>query len=161
MSRVRSFLAGALLIGVSTVAGAVEPAEKLADPALESRAREIGKGLRCLVCQNQTIDDSNAPLARDLRLVVRERLVAGDNDLAVMEFVHQRYGDFVLMRPPVRFDTYLLWFGPLILAGLFGVILYLKARARPASAPEMLTQEERARVAAILRDPIDQEPKTR
>jgi cytochrome c-type biogenesis protein CcmH len=140
------------------VALAVEPSEKLADPGLEARAREIGRGLRCLVCQNQTIDDSNAPLARDLRLVVRERLTAGDSDDAVVEYVHTRYGDFVLMRPPVRADTYILWFGPLILAGLFGLGLYLKARGRASPVPAGLSAEERARVAAILSD-LDDQPK--
>ena len=151
-------MALAFMISIST-GGAVEPSEKLADPQLEMRAREIGKGLRCLVCQNQTIDDSNAPLARDLRLVVRERLVAGDNDLAVMEYVHKRYGDFVLMRPPVRYDTYLLWFGPLILAAVFGFGLFMRARNRQEAVPTSLTPEEQARIAVILSEASDKEPK--
>lgn len=149
----------ALLLGGASASLAVEPSEKLADPQMEARAREIGRGLRCLVCQNQTIDDSNAPLARDLRLVVRERLTAGDSDEAVVEFVHRRYGDFVLMRPPVRYDTYLLWFGPVLLAGFFAGVLYLKSRGRQAPAADGLTAEERARVAAILREPTDRETK--
>jgi cytochrome c-type biogenesis protein CcmH len=148
---------GLFLLGAGA-ALAVEPSEKLADPGLEARAREIGRGLRCLVCQNQTIDDSNAPLARDLRLVVRERLTAGDSDDAVVEYVHSRYGDFVLMRPPLRADTYLLWFGPLLLAALFGLGLYLKSRGRAASAPEGLSAAERARVAAILNELDERSP---
>jgi cytochrome c-type biogenesis protein CcmH len=149
----------ALLLGGAGVGLAVEPSEKLADPQLESRAREIGRGLRCLVCQNQTIDDSNAPLARDLRLVVRERLTAGDSDEAVVEFVHRRYGDFVLMRPPIRYDTYVLWFGPVLLAGLFAIALYIKSRGRSAPAADGLTAEERAKLAAILGEPTDRETK--
>lgn len=151
-------MALAFMFSIST-GWAVEPSEKLADPQLEMRAREIGKGLRCLVCQNQTIDDSNAPLARDLRLVVRERLVAGDNDLAVMEYVHKRYGDFVLMRPPIRYDTYLLWFGPLILAAVFGFGLFMRARNRQEAVAPSLTPEEQARIAVILREASDKEPK--
>ncbi len=138
---------------------AVEPSEKLADPQLETRAREIGRGLRCLVCQNQTIDDSNAPLARDLRLVVRERLMAGDSDQGVVEFVHSRYGDFVLMRPPVRYDTYVLWFGPFLLAALFALALFIKARGRTPVVVDGLSVEERARVAAILGEPTEPEKK--
>jgi len=148
---------GLFVLGVGA-ALAVEPSEKLVDPKLEARAREIGRGLRCLVCQNQTIDDSNAPLARDLRLVVRERLTAGDSDEAVAEYVHSRYGDFVLMRPPVRADTYFLWFGPPILAGLFGLGLYLKTRGRASPVPDGLSADERARVAAILSG-VDDQPK--
>jgi len=153
------FFVLALLIFGAEAGLAVEPGEKLADPQMEARAREIGRGLRCLVCQNQTIDDSNAPLARDLRLVVRERLTAGDSDDAVVEFVHQRYGDFVLMRPPIRYDTYLLWFGPFLLAGVFAGALYFKSRGRQSPAADGLTAEERARVAAILREPTDRETK--
>jgi cytochrome c-type biogenesis protein CcmH len=152
-------LVATLLVGFAGASLAVEPSEKLSDPKMEERAREIGRGLRCLVCQNQTIDDSNAPLARDLRLVVRERLTAGDSDQAVVEFVHRRYGDFVLMRPPVRWDTYLLWFGPVLLAGLFAGALYIKARGRRAVAAEELSAEERARVAAILGEQTNRETK--
>lgn len=152
-------LAVALLVGGVGAAVAVEPSEKLADPQMEARAREIGRGLRCLVCQNQTIDDSNAPLARDLRLVVRERLTAGDSDAAVVEFVHQRYGDFVLMRPPVRSDTYLLWFGPVVIAVVIAGALYVKSRRLRTPAADGLTPEERARVAAILGEPTDRETK--
>ena len=106
---------------LAPAAWAVEPDEMLKDPVLESRARELSRHLRCLVCQNQSIDDSAAPLARDLRVLVRERLVAGDSDDKVLAFLTQRYGSFVLLKPPVKPATYLLWFGPfavLILGGL-------------------------------------------
>jgi cytochrome c-type biogenesis protein CcmH len=94
---------------------AVNPSEILADPILESRAREISKGLRCLVCQNQSIDDSDADLAKDLRLLVRERLSAGDSNERVIQFVVSRYGDFVLMKPPFKMSTLALWLGPLVI----------------------------------------------
>ena len=133
---------------------AVEPQEMLDDPVLEQRAREISKELRCLVCQNQSIDDSDAGLARDLRVLVRERLVAGDSDEETIDYVVARYGDFVLLRPPVRPGTYALWFGPVVLvmlAGL-GLILFFRRR-RPAVAetrPAPLTQQERERLKALL-----------
>jgi cytochrome c-type biogenesis protein CcmH len=134
---------------------AIGPDEMLADPALEARARELTKQLRCLVCQNQSIDDSNAPLARDLRLLVRERLKAGDSDAAVIAFVVARYGDFVLLRPPVKATTWLLWFGPaaLLLAG--GVFVWLRARRRqaePAVAAAPLDADEAKKLAALIGD---------
>lgn len=134
-------------------AGAVQPDEVLPDPKLEQRARELSLGLRCLVCQNQSIDDSNAPLARDLRVLVRERLVAGDSDPEVMQFVVARYGDYVLLRPPFDARTFLLWFGPLIvfLLGVAGVFLALRRRrAVPAEAP--LTDAEKRRLAALVKE---------
>ena len=105
---------------------AVDPSEILDNPILEKRARHISKDLRCLVCQNQSIDDSDANLARDLRLLVRERLIMGDTDYQVIDYVVSRYGDFVLLRPPVKAITALLWLGPLIFAliGVFGLIRY-------------------------------------
>ncbi|MBT7941838.1 MAG: cytochrome c-type biogenesis protein CcmH, partial [Alphaproteobacteria bacterium] len=108
-------LAGAVLLLASATgfpAHAVNPDEILSDPVLETRAREISKGLRCLVCQNQSIDDSDAGLAQDLRILVRERLVAGDSDDAVIDFVVARYGDFVLLKPPFMLSTLALWLGP-------------------------------------------------
>jgi len=110
---------------------AVDPREKLADSALETRARAISAELRCVVCQNQSIDESDADLAKDLRTIIRARLVAGDSDLEVIEFVTARYGDFVLLRPPFKGATVILWFGPLLfaLAGLAGIILYYRRRA--------------------------------
>ena len=147
----------ALLMAIALLAAApawaVEPDEMLADPALEARAREIGRDLRCLVCQNESIEDSNADLARDLRLLVRERLVAGDSDAEVIAYISARYGDFVLLDPPVKPKTWALWFGPgllLIVAGA-GVFLYLRRR-QTAGAPAPLDAAERNRLEALLRD---------
>ncbi len=134
-----------------TPARAVEPGEALADPALEARARDLSTDLRCLVCQNQSIDDSHAPLARDLRLLVRERLKAGDTDEQVRDFLVQRYGDFILLKPPLRFGTLLLWGAPLLvlLAGGFGLALASRRR-RPASPAVDLSADERARLDKLL-----------
>jgi cytochrome c-type biogenesis protein CcmH len=130
---------------------AVEPDEVLADKALESRARVISEGLRCLVCQNQSIDDSNAPLARDLRILVRERLKAGDSDDGVRNFIVARYGEFVLLKPPFTITTFLLWWGPfLILLAGGGAIVAGLLRRRRLDAPKPLTDEEKARLAASL-----------
>ena len=117
-------------------AHAVEPGEMLKDPALEARARHISQELRCLVCQNQSIDDSNAELARDLRVLVRERLSAGDSDGAVLTFVEARYGEFVLLRPRLRWHTLLLWLTPLLLlAGAAFVLLrHIRRRLSPTGA---------------------------
>ena len=114
----RFLLAALLALSVALPASApvlaVEPGEVLPDPALEARARALSKELRCLVCQNQSIDDSNAPLARDLRVLVRDRLQAGDSDAKVMEYVTDRYGDYVLLRPPFKATTLVLWIGPFV-----------------------------------------------
>jgi len=134
-----------------TPAYAVEPGEALADPALEARARDLSADLRCLVCQNQSIDDSHAPLAKDLRLLVRERLAAGDSDDQVRTYLVQRYGDFVLLKPPLRIGTLLLWGAPLmvLLAGGFGLLLASRRRnAGVASAA--LTADEQARLDKLL-----------
>lgn len=140
-------------------AHAVEPDEILKDPALEARAREISKELRCLVCQNQSIDDSDATLARDLRIVVRDRLKAGDSDAQTVAFVVERYGDFVLLRPPFKASTLVLWIGPalILLAGIAGVVLWHRRRRSAAAAPVApLTDAERARVDALLAENPDQ-----
>ena len=139
----------------SPPARAVLPDEMLSDPALEARAREISQDLRCLVCQNQSIDDSNAPLARDLRLLVRERLKAGDSDRAVVDYVTARYGDFARLKPPFQPNTWLLWLGPLavILLGAAGVAWRLRGRAGATAtdpAPPPLSAEERERLAQVL-----------
>jgi cytochrome c-type biogenesis protein CcmH len=134
-----------------TPAYAVEPGEVLADPALEARARDLSADLRCLVCQNQSIDDSHAPLAKDLRLLVRERLQAGDSDDQVRTYLVQRYGDFVLLKPPLRIGTLLLWGAPLmvLLAGGFGLLLASRRRVSvtPASS---LSADEQARLDKLL-----------
>lgn len=146
----RALLLALLLAFVAFPALAVDPDEILADPVLEERARDISAELRCLVCQNQSIDDSDAPLARDLRLIVRERLVAGDDDAEVMQFVVDRYGEFVRLNPVLAPHTLLLWAaGPLLL--LTGAaIVYFRTRRRPAlgEAPP-LTDEERAALEAL------------
>jgi cytochrome c-type biogenesis protein CcmH len=140
-----------LLLLLAGPAFAVLPHERLADPALEARARLLSLELRCQVCQNQSIDDSNAPLAADLRRLVRERLTAGDSDAAVLDFVVRRYGDYVLLRPPVREDTFVLWFGPLaiLLAGAIGSIVYLRRR-KPQGEAAALSADEERRLKAIV-----------
>ncbi len=107
-------------VGAPFPAFAVDPDEMLTDPALERRARDLSRQIRCLVCQSQSIDDSDAPLARDLRLLVRQRLEAGDKDESVLAFLAQRYGEYVLLKPPLTGNTALLWFGPLILLAAGG-----------------------------------------
>jgi len=147
------FLAAAAL---QQPAHAIEPSEVLSDPALEARARALSAELRCMVCQNQSIDESNAPLAKDLRLLVRDRLVKGDTDDQVLDYVVERYGEYVLMRPRVAPHTYVLWFGPFIivlLAGAFA-IRYVTNRDAVASAAEgtPLSNEEQQRIAQLLND---------
>jgi cytochrome c-type biogenesis protein CcmH len=134
----------ALSLLVAQSAAAVTPDEMLADPALEQRARDISAELRCLVCQNQSIDDSDADLARDLRVLVRERLVAGDSDEAVRQFLVDRYGEFVLLNPRVNNHTLLLWGAApvLLLAGL--LVLWLTGRRRRAAAPGLSPEEQAA-----------------
>lgn len=134
-------------------AQAVQPDEMLSDPALEARAREISKELRCLVCQNESIDDSNADLARDLRLLVRERLVAGDTDAEAVNYIVDRYGEFVLLKPRFSAANAMLWLaGPLaFLVGLTVIIVHLGRRKPRAAAKEApLTPEERATLEKIL-----------
>lgn len=135
-------------------AGAVNPDEMLKDPALEHRARDVSQGLRCLVCQNQSIDDSDADLARDLRLVVRERLKAGDSNEQVLQFVVDRYGDYVLLKPPFKASTYVLWFGPLalLLAALVAVVAFYRRRPTVEKAPAALSDDERRRLEKLLGD---------
>jgi cytochrome c-type biogenesis protein CcmH len=134
-----------------TPAYAVEPGEALADPSLEARARDLSADLRCLVCQNQSIDDSHAPLAKDLRLLVRERLSAGDSDDQVRSYLVQRYGDFVLLKPPLRIGTLLLWGAPLmlLLAGGFGLMMASRRRSAGA-ASAALSADEQARLDKLL-----------
>ncbi|MEX2616328.1 MAG: cytochrome c-type biogenesis protein [Alphaproteobacteria bacterium] len=153
---IRTALVSCLLALFSLPALAVQPDEILKDPVLEGRARELSRDIRCLVCQNQSIDDSNADLARDLRILVRERLVAGDSDAQVMDYLVSRYGDFVLLRPPVKGKTYFLWFGPAVvfLIAVAGLAVWYRRRRTAltdgSDAPERLSPEERERLAALL-----------
>ena len=138
---------------------AVKPDEMLADAAMEARAREISKGLRCLVCQNQSIDDSDAGLARDLRILVRQRLMAGDSDEAVFRYVVDRYGDFVLLKPPMKPVTYILWFGPLlILLGAVAVLVFFfrRRRATPVTASPALSEDDLRRLETLLDEDRDE-----
>lgn len=146
-----AFILGLMLLAMPA-ARAVQPDEILPNAALEQRARNISGGLRCLVCQNQSIDDSDAPLARDLRILVRERLVAGDDDKAVVDFVVARYGDFVLLRPPFNAHTLLLWGAPFVILLFALAFLWRRARQRTveASASNPLSPEEQARLAALV-----------
>ncbi len=149
---VMALVLGACLGGPA--AQAVEPAERLADPALEARARALSQELRCLVCQNQSIDESNADLAHDLRVLLRQRLVAGDTDRQVLDYIVGRYGIFVLLDPPFAPATYLLWLTPPVLVLGAGIFLALRARRRRPD-PELpaLSDEERARAALLLGEP--------
>ncbi|HET6609664.1 MAG TPA: cytochrome c-type biogenesis protein [Rhodopila sp.] len=143
------------LTGLSAAALAVEPSERLADPALEARARTISSQLRCLVCQNESIDDSSADLAHDIRVLVRQLLTAGDSNAQVVQAVVDRYGQFVLLKPPVEPATYALWFGPpVVLAlGLAGSIAWIvRRRRREPDTPPTLSSEERARLDDLLRE---------
>lgn len=132
---------------------AVQPDEILRDPALEARARALSRELRCMVCQNESIDESNAPLARDLRLLVRERLTAGDTDPQVIDFLVSRYGEFVLLRPRLTAQTAILWGAPILVLLLGAGILIIVFQRRRSSAPEEiapLTVDEEARVSALI-----------
>jgi cytochrome c-type biogenesis protein CcmH len=150
----RLFLAVLVLAALAGQARAREPSERLADRVLEARAEKIGRELRCLVCQNESVEDSNAALAHDLRLLIRRHLVAGDSDRQVIDFLVHRYGVFILLDPPFEPVTYLLWLGPPLLVLGAGGVLLLRARRRAAVAPPPdLTAEENARAAGLLGDP--------
>ncbi len=158
----RGFLkALALALVLASPAAAVQPDEVLGDPALEARARAISKDVRCLVCRNENIDDSNAPLARDLRILLRERISEGDSDAEVKDFLVARYGEFVLLRPRFSAHTAMLWFGPLGVLGLGILLARSVMRRRPApeaplsgeaslSGEAPLSEEERARLRELL-----------
>ena len=148
--RRRRFSALFILWALLTPALAVQPDEIMKDPALEARARALSTELRCLVCQNESIDDSSAPLARDLRLLVRERIAAGESNAQVKSFLVQRYGEFVLLKPPVSARTALLWAGPfLVLAGA-GLMLWRSARVRPRQLTSELTPQEQKQLDKVL-----------
>jgi cytochrome c-type biogenesis protein CcmH len=142
----------ALLAALALPALAVQPGEELADKGQERRAREISAGLRCLVCQNQSIDDSDAPLAKDLRRIVRERISAGDTDLAVRDFVVTRYGEFVLMKPPFGLHTALLWIGPflVLMAGAGGLLMWRRRASATPLDTAPLSAEERERLESLV-----------
>jgi cytochrome c-type biogenesis protein CcmH len=144
------------LLLLSTPALAVtSPAEMLKDPAQEARARELSRELRCLVCQNQSIDDSDADLARDLRRIVRERIAAGDSDEAILSYLVDRYGQFVLLRPPLEPATWLLWLGPaaVLLLGAGLLVAFYRSRRREPAAPAELSAEEQRRLDRLLAEP--------
>ena len=153
----RCLVAAVLLLAILSPAVALGPDEVLSDPALEARARSLSKELRCMVCQNQSIDDSDAPLARDLRILVRERLQAGESDHEVINFLVARYGEFVLLRPRFSWHTALLWLAPaaVLLIGACGVLVlarrYRTSSERATAEREKLTPTEAALLAEILR----------
>lgn len=137
----------------SNSALAVNPDEMLSNPILEQRAREISKELRCLVCQNQSIDDSDAELARDLRVLVRERLVAGDDNQEVIDYIVARYGDYVLLNPPLKPETYILWASPVVLVvlALLAVFAFYRRKKRDGSpASASLSKDEQDRLDELL-----------
>ena len=146
-----SALVSAALLASMSLASAVLPSEQLSDPKLEARARAISQELRCVVCQNETIDDSDATLAHDLRVALRERLKAGDSDAQAIDFIVRRYGSFVLLKPPFRPETLALWLGPLfvLVAGAVSVALYLRHRGKTTDDP--LSADEQTRIEGILR----------
>jgi cytochrome c-type biogenesis protein CcmH len=141
--------AGLLLLALASPAAAVAPDEILSDPALEQRARAISAELRCLVCQNQSIDDSDAPLARDLRVLVRDRLKTGASDAAVRSFVVERYGEFVLLRPVMAWHTAVLWIGPLVIVVLAASSIVWSRRRKMSGNDAPLTPDEQERIRAL------------
>jgi cytochrome c-type biogenesis protein CcmH len=155
--RLRLVLLALLLLGSGAAQAAMSPDEQLADPALEQRARTLGRELRCLVCQNQSIDDSDADLAKDLRQVVRDRLAMGDSDDEILTYVHARYGDFVLLRPPMVPATWALWFGPVVLLLLAGAAVFAWRRAG-VEAPADWTAAEQAKLDRALGDAGPEQP---
>jgi cytochrome c-type biogenesis protein CcmH len=143
-------LALAACLALARPALAVLPGEILADPALEARARAISEKLRCLVCQNQSIDDSDADLAHDLRVLVRERIMAGDTDRQVIDYIVARYGEFVLLKPRFNVRNALLWSTPVVLILAGGAFILVASRRRRAAATAALSSEERSELEAIL-----------
>ncbi len=142
-----------LALSVSSPLRAVEANEMLSDPTLEARARTLSKDLRCMVCQNQSIDDSEAPLAHDLRVLVRERLKAGDSDPQVIDFLVARYGEFVLLKPRLSWHTAALWALPpaVLLIGIVAIVVVVRRRSAPAAETANLTAAEEARLSDLLR----------
>lgn len=150
----RLLMAYAILLMTGAPALAVNPDEMLKDPAQEARARSLGAELRCVVCQNQSIDDSDAELARDLRQIVRERISAGDSNDAVKQYLVDRYGDYVLLKPPFNAKTYLLWLGPLLLAlaAFLAGRAYYRRQKSETLPPAPLSDEEKKKLERLLKD---------
>lgn len=146
----RRLIASLALVAALSPAWALEPQELLQDPALEARARALSAQLRCLVCQNQSIDDSDAPLAKDLRTLIREHLVKGENDAQVMAYVVERYGDFVLLKPRLTAQTLLLWGTPFAALALAGVLLLVRRRTANAAPEQPLSDAEREALLKAL-----------
>jgi cytochrome c-type biogenesis protein CcmH len=153
MRRVAAASFGLLVFLFAATAGAVQPDEMLKDPALEARARALSEQIRCLVCQNESIDDSEASLAHDLRVLIRKQIKEGRTNAQIRTFLVQRYGTFVLLKPPFRASTLVLWLGPLVvlLAGAAGMALYFRSRKREAAPADALSPKELARVERLLR----------
>ena len=151
MKRAAIILALVAIVAIGSPAFAVQPDEIMDDPVKEARARELSKELRCMVCQNQSIDDSDAPLARDLRLLVRERIAAGDSDSQVIEFLVARYGEFVLLKPRFSLRNALLWTAPVLMLVAGGTFIVLGARRKRAATPALSADEKQA-LEGILRD---------
>ncbi len=145
----RTALVAFAVLSLSAAALAVEPDEILKDPALETRARALSKTLRCMVCQNESIDDSNAPLARDLRILVRERIQKGDSDAEVRDFLVARYGEFILLSPRFSPATALLWGLPILVILIAGVAIIVTATRRREAAPAPLSDAEKRRLAEL------------
>lgn len=147
-------LTGLLLLLLATAVSAVEPSERLTDATLEARARMISSRLRCLVCQNEAIDESSADLARDIRALVRRQLTQGDSDAATFEAVVSRYGEFVLLHPPVRRETWLLWYGPvaMLLTGIGAVMMWLRVLRGRMRETGPLTETEQLRLIDLTKE---------
>jgi cytochrome c-type biogenesis protein CcmH len=145
------FFIALLPVLLAAPAHAVKPDEMLADPALEARARAISEGLRCMVCQNQSIDESDADLARDLRILVRDRLKAGDSDRQVVDYIVSRYGEFVLLKPRFDLRNALLWATPALLLVIGGIVLVCSVRSRRKIDTQPLTETEETKLNALLR----------
>jgi cytochrome c-type biogenesis protein CcmH len=146
-------LAALLVFHFVTPAWAVDPDEKLQNPALELRAERLGDDLRCLVCQGESIEQSHADLARDIRVIVRQRIMEGQSNAQIKNYLVSRYGDFILLDPPFQLRTLVLWVGPfaLLLGGLIGAGLYVRRRGRASEAPQPLTAEEKRRLEGVMR----------
>ena len=143
----------ACLLLTPLAATAVQPDEVIPDPKLEARARALSSQLRCMVCQNESIDESSADLARDLRLLVRERLKAGDSDEQIRAFLVSRYGDFILLKPPFKLETWLLWGAPFLVLLAGGYVILIATRRQQGPGPaDSLTETERAKLEALLRE---------